>query len=237
MNIRTLKPNEIECRIGMVNEKGISLLLYKNARVDMQILDECFGVFGWKRTHSCIDGNLYCAIEIRDPDTGEWILKEDVGVSAYTEKEKSKASDAFKRSAVNIGIGRELYTAPFIWIPASKVNIQRRGEKFYCNDHFAVGSISYNDNREISSLNIVRVSGGEVVYRMYLSRKDKPAKSERIISDEMLKQLYYELDRTGVDINTVLNRYGIYNIQEMSEDTYQKAMNSLRKTKDKYNAA
>lgn len=237
MDIRTLKANEIECRIGMVNAKGISLLLYKNARVDMQILDECFGVFGWKRTHSCIDGNLYCSIEIRDSNTGEWISKEDVGVSAFTEKEKSQASDAFKRAAVNVGIGRELYSAPFIWIPANKVNIQQKNDKFYCSDHFAVGAIEYNENREISSLSIVRVSDGEVVYQMYPLRTGSPAKAEQRISAEMIQQLYSELDRTGIDIDTVLRRYGIYNIQEMSEQTYQKAMNSLQKTKDKYIAA
>ena len=80
MNIRTLYANEIECRIGMVNEKGLSLLLYKNARVDMQILDEYFGIFGWQRQHTCIEGNLYCTIQIKDPETQQWIAKEDVGV-------------------------------------------------------------------------------------------------------------------------------------------------------------
>lgn len=233
MDIRTLKPNEIECRIGMVSDKGVSLLLYKNARVDMQILDECFGIFGWKRSHSCIDGKLFCTVEVRDPNTGEWITKEDVGVSAFTEKEKSQASDAFKRAAVNIGIGRELYTAPFIWIASSKVNIKKRGDKLYCNDRFAVGSIEYNENREISALTIVRVSDGEVVYKMF-SNNSKPS---QLISDDMIRQLYSELDRTGVDINTVLQRYGVSSVESMSENTFQKAMNSLRKTKDRFNAA
>lgn len=233
MDIRTLKPNEIECRIGMVSDKGVSLLLYKNARVDMQILDECFGIFGWKRSHSCIDGKLFCTVEVRDPDTGDWITKEDVGVSAFTEKEKSQASDAFKRAAVNIGIGRELYTAPFIWISSTKVNIQKRGDKLYCNDRFAVGSIEYNDNREICSLTIVRANDGEVVYKMY-SNSSKPS---QLISDDMIRQLYSELDRTGVEINTVLKRYGINSVENMSEDTFHKAMNSLRKTKDRFNAA
>ena len=71
--IRLLKADEIECRIAMINEKGLSLLLYKDARVDQKILDETFGIFGWKRSHQCIDGNLYCTVEILDKDSGEWI--------------------------------------------------------------------------------------------------------------------------------------------------------------------
>ena len=116
--IRLLRAEEIECRIAMVNEKGLSLLLYKDARVDQRILDETFGAFGWKRSHQCIDGNLYCTVEVYNKDSGEWVSKQDVGTTGYTEKEKSQASDSFKRACFNWGIGRELYSAPFIWIPA-----------------------------------------------------------------------------------------------------------------------
>ena len=96
--IRLLKADEIECRIATINEKGLSLLLYKDARVDQRILDETFGIFGWKRSHQCIDGNLYCTVEIYDKDSGEWISKQDVGTMSYSEKEKGQASDSFKRA-------------------------------------------------------------------------------------------------------------------------------------------
>ena len=132
--IRLLNADEIECRIAVINEKGLSLLLYKDARVDQRILDETFGMFGWKRSHQSIDGNLYCTVEIRDRETGEWIAKQDVGTTGYAEKEKSQASDSFKRACFNWGIGRELYSAPFIWIPASKVQIQKKENRFYCNE-------------------------------------------------------------------------------------------------------
>ena len=79
MEIRLLRSDEIECRIGTINEKGLSLLLYKDARADMKILDETFGVFGWKRTHQSIDGNLYCTVEIWDSEKQSWIAKQDVG--------------------------------------------------------------------------------------------------------------------------------------------------------------
>lgn len=123
--IRLLKENEIECRAAIVKQNGISILLYKDARVDQRILDETFGPFGWKRSHQSIDGNLYCTVEILDKDTGEWVSKQDVGTTGHAEKEKSQASDSFKRACFNWGIGRELYSAPFIWIPAGKANIQQ----------------------------------------------------------------------------------------------------------------
>ena len=168
--IRLLKADEIECRVAVIKENGLSLLLYKDARVDQRILDETFGPFGWKRSHQSIEGNLYCTVEIHDKETGQWIAKQDVGTMSYSEKEKGQASDSFKRACFNWGIGRELYTAPFIWIPAAKAEIlykedQNKVKRFYCNDHFSVSSIQYNDDREISALVVVN-DRGQAVYEL-----------------------------------------------------------------------
>ena len=114
--IRTLRADEIECRVQQVTEKGCVLLIYKDARVDMRILDETFGVDGWQRTHEVINGNLFCNIEIWSEDKKCWIKKQDVGTESNTEKEKGQASDAFKRACFNLGIGRELYEYPLIQI-------------------------------------------------------------------------------------------------------------------------
>ena len=145
--IRLLRADEIECRAAMVSDKGVSLLLYKDARVDQRILDETFGLFGWKRSHQCIDGNLYCTVEVYNRETGEWVSKQDVGTNGEQQKEKSQASDSFKRACFNWGIGRELYSAPFIWIPASKTAITKKGDKFCCYERFSVNSITYNAER------------------------------------------------------------------------------------------
>ena len=160
--IRLLRADEIECRVSTINEKGLSLFLFKDARVDQRILDETFTPFGWKRTHQCIDGNLYCTVEIWDEEKGQWIAKQDVGTTSYSEKEKGQASDSFKRACFNWGLGRELYTAPFIWVPATKVNIQRQGDRYTTSDRFCVHSISYNLQREISALTVVNQNGQKV---------------------------------------------------------------------------
>ena len=92
--IRLLEVNEIECRIGTINENGLSLLLYKDARVDQKILDECYSPCGWKRSHQEIGGNLYCTVEVWDKEKQQWIAKQDVDTESYTEKEKGQASDS-----------------------------------------------------------------------------------------------------------------------------------------------
>ena len=215
--IRLLKADEIECRVSVINEKGLSLLLYKDVRVDQKILDETFGIFGWKRSHQSIEGNLYCTVEIYDKESSTWVSKQDVGTTGYTEKEKSQASDSFKRACFNWGIGRELYTAPFIWLPAGKAAIQKKGDKFYCNDRFSVESIGYNGDREINSLVIVNDKGNTVYeLKQGKTKKQEPEKGDKDgISDAQMKRLQKELKRTGVGLQAVQDRYQIKEPEHM----------------------
>lgn len=122
LKFRDLRADEIEVRVGMAKQNGVSLLLYKNARCDMNILDETVGADRWKRNHYDCKNNLYCSVKIKIND--EWIEKDDCGAESNMEKQKGEASDAFKRACVNWGIGRELYTSPFIWISADACEIK-----------------------------------------------------------------------------------------------------------------
>lgn len=164
MKFRTLKANEIDCRIQSLTEKngnvGAVVLLYKDARVDMRLLDEVVGALNWKREHTIIGDRLYCTVSIYNEYTGEWVGKSDVGTESNTEKEKGQASDSFKRACFNWGIGRELYSAPFTYI-----NLQS-GEWYKGNDgkpksyaKFTVKEIEYDENRNISKLIIVDNKG------------------------------------------------------------------------------
>lgn len=116
LEFRELRADEIDCRVGTQTDQGVSLLMYKDARVDMRLLDEVVGTMNWKREHEIINGNLYCTVSIWDETKNGWVSKQDVGVESNTEKEKGQASDAFKRACFNWGIGRELYTCPFVWV-------------------------------------------------------------------------------------------------------------------------
>lgn len=159
--IRLLEAREIDVRIqqvcGTAPNVGVILLLYKDARCDMAILDETFGMYGWQREHSFKDGKNYCKVSIWDDQKRCWIAKEDVGVESNTEEVKGESSNAFKRSCVNIGIGRELYTSPFIHVPLSENDLEEKDGKTKVSNRlkFRVSKIGYNTNREISHLEIV----------------------------------------------------------------------------------
>lgn len=157
---RLLHADEIEARVATVNEKGCSLLLYKDARCDMNILDETVGAMNWERTHSRDNAN--CTVSIWDKDKEQWISKEDTGTESFTEKEKGLASDSFKRACFNWGIGRELYTAPFIWISADKVSLSQKNGKYTTYDKFVVEAIRYDEKRQISALSIKNQAGKRV---------------------------------------------------------------------------
>ena len=157
---RLLHADEIEARVATVIEKGCSLLLYKDARCDMNILDETVGAMNWMRSHTRDNAN--CIVSIWDKDKEQWISKEDTGTESFTEKEKGLASDSFKRACFNWGIGRELYTAPFIWIPADKVNLSQKNGKYTTYDKFVVEAIRYDDKRQISALAIKNQAGKRV---------------------------------------------------------------------------
>ena len=161
LKFRDLKENEIDCRIQSVHKegKGLVLLLYKDARVDQNILDETVGAENWQREHYECKGNLFCRVGIDTNALAEnaaprWVWKADCGTESNTEAQKGEASDSFKRACFNWGIGRELYTAPFIWIPAAKCNITDAKK---CFDKFEVEKIVIED-KTIVALSILNTS-------------------------------------------------------------------------------
>ena len=154
LKFRKLKENEIDARVQSATAKGCILLLYKDARCDMRLLDETVGPMNWQKEY--LRDNCNCKVSIWDSDKEQWISKEDTGTESNTEKEKGLASDSFKRACFNWGIGRELYTAPFIWIPADKCNLVSKGNnKYACNDKFEVEKITYDSKGNIDGLSII----------------------------------------------------------------------------------
>lgn len=167
IKFRDLTANEIECRVQSVKQNGLILLLYKDARVDMNILDETVGAENWQREHYECKGNLFCRVGIctkmntdmsgneGDILSPSWVWKSDCGTESNTEAQKGEASDSFKRACFNWGIGRELYTAPFIWIAADKCDINNQK----CYDKFEVEKIIIEDKR-ITAIAIRNVTKG-----------------------------------------------------------------------------
>ena len=169
---RDLRADEIECRVQSVKENGLVLLLYKDARVDMNILDETVGSSNWQREHYECKGNLFCRVGIgiaRQNGESEWVWKSDCGTESNTEAQKGEASDSFKRACFNWGIGRELYTAPFTWISADKCNIKQNNGKWACFDKFIVEKIII-ENKQITA---VAIYNETKKCRAFVWQKDK----------------------------------------------------------------
>ena len=172
MIFRKLRADEIDCRVGQVGNGYFTILLYKDARCDMNILDES-GVI-WQRDHKEIKGNLYCGVGIFDERVGQFIWKWDCGTESNTEKEKGEASDSFKRACVNWGIGRELYTSPLIYV---KTETAYANDKYFVKDKKEtygnkVKEITYNEKGEIATLVIVDSKGVEIFSKkpMFLNK-------------------------------------------------------------------
>jgi hypothetical protein len=210
LNFRTLKADEIECRVGSVSEgKGVSLLMYKNARIDMTLLDEVVGPENWQRSHEVINGNLFCKVSVRS-DNGEWVSKQDVGTESNTEKEKGQASDAFKRACVNWGIGRELYTSPFVWVTlrADEWKTGFNGKK-QPKTRFYVSAIEYDEQRRVSYLSVVDDKG----VQRYTFGHSRTLDKERQKAIEAIKNA-----KTREEIVQVYNTYKkLHNDQALIE--------------------
>lgn len=160
MMFRDLRADEIDVRVQQAKEKGFILLLYKDARVDMTLLDEAIGPLEWKREHKLVGTNLHCIVSIWNDKIKEWVSKEDVGTESMTEKTKGEASDSFKRACFNWGIGRELYTSPFIYISDTSYIKQVNG-KYAVYEKFRVSEIVVTD-KTITGIAIVDSKGKQV---------------------------------------------------------------------------
>lgn len=235
---RTLRASEIDCRISTASQKGVSLLLYKDARVDQNILDETVGPMNWQRSHSRDNAN--CTVSLWDEEKQQWIAKEDTGTESNTEKEKGLASDSFKRACFNWGIGRELYTAPFIWIAAGDCKVVESGRTdkygnpvFTCYDKFEVSRIAYDTDRNIIDLVIVDKKGKTVFSINRVDENGNKPDDPPMLEEKYVNALFLELKRTGVGLKGLLQTYNVADIHELRFEQWKSAMDQLKTKPDK----
>ena len=230
VKFRELRPDEIELRVGTCTSKGFSLLLYKTARTDSNILDEVVGCMNWQSDYKVVNDNLYCSIGIYDEDKKEWVYKWDCGTESYTEKEKGEASDSFKRAGFKWGIGRELYTSPFIWIVGNVEESKTTG-KYQPSinvQEIKVKEIEYSNNRICK---IIKKKKGIKIFEY----DEKVKKENNLISTYHLALLNQKIIETETDLEKLLNSYKVKDTRELTEKQYQNAMKILEKKRNKEN--
>ena len=217
MGFRLLRADEIDVRISQVTKAGVALLLYKDARCDQNILDESVGPMNWQRHHTRDNAN--CIVSLWDDEKKQWIDKEDTGTESYTEKEKGLASDSFKRACFNWGIGRELYTAPNMFVYVKDLaTFKSEGERYKCFDNFTVTAIEY-DGRRIAMVELRNektkklLQFGEPVEE---TRKTEEAGSMKI-GRVKGKALFDLCQEKHVRVESILEKYGVEKLEDLTE--------------------
>jgi hypothetical protein len=251
LKFRALKAEEIEVRIGSVTDKGLSLLLYMDARAAALLLDETVGPMNWRCSYRDVNSKMYCSVDIYDSDKKEWVSKENVGTESNTEAEKGEASDGLKRAVATWGV-RELYTSPFLWI--SKDNLKHHEKKTFnnkdtwkSNDKFTVSDIEIELNgysRKVTRLVITNTSTGAVCFEWSLDKGQKKVVSKKentTKKSESVTVTMYATDEQkeilmkvykGENLNKLLEANGI---KDLSELPFAKAENIIKKLEERMN--
>jgi hypothetical protein len=248
MEFRKLTANDVEARVQSCDENGFTLLLYKNARCDMNILDETVGAENWQREHYECKGNLFCRVGIKCDDKQhqmlEWVWKADCGTESNTEKEKGESSDSFKRACFNWGIGRELYTSPKTKIKGNTKQIKRNGKDVWVPTYYAfdVVEMEVTDDkpRRITALTIIGKSmeGGYHEDEIFSWTDKKPTpKQKPMVKDEpkeepkatpnqieILKKTY-----KGANLTKLLKANNITAIEDMPMAKASEIISKLKK--------
>lgn len=236
MKFRLLRADEIDCRISMCNQKGVVLLLYKDARCDQNILDETVKPMNWQRHHTRDNAN--CIVSIWDEQKQQWIEKEDTGTESFTEKEKGLASDSFKRACFNWGIGRELYTAPFMFV--NKKDLQTLEEvqqgnfkKWTCKDIFKVTDIQHIDEKIVYVKVLNLKTDKEIEFGTPAQAQAENQKIENSFIDEVkVRALVTRCKKEGVDAGKILKLYKVSSLADLTEKMYANINQHWEKVKE-----
>ena len=224
MEFRDLTADEIEIRVAKTSINGVAFLLYKNARCDMNILDETVGVDRWQRKHYECKGNLFCSVGIK---FDEWIWKDDCGTESYSEKEKGEASDSFKRACFNWGIGRELYSAPFIfikWGDVKKETDKKGNDTTY--DKLIVSQIIIK-NKKIIKLEIYNLSSNKVVFKWVL----KNQATERFMTNAHINTVKRYCSEFNTNTEKICEKYGLKDLSDMTYEQFKECTENFEKAK------
>lgn len=222
LKFRKLRADEIDCRISTCNQYGVGLLLYKDARCDQNILDETVGAMNWERHHSRDNAN--CIVSIWDEDKKQWVEKEDTGTESNTEKEKGLASDSFKRACFNWGIGRELYTAPPMFVFGRDLKtLKQEGARYTCRDSFSVDTIEYDDQDRIAYVKVInRKTGGALEFGAPVeAQKEYEKTAKQQISITKAKALLKRCANDGVDPAKVAALYKVDCLPDITETQHK----------------
>ncbi len=176
---------QIEFKVSQVtsDKNGVvwaSILAYKDARVDMEMLDDVCGRNNWQvKYERDSKGVLQCAVGVWDETkamgSGDWVWKTSNGVPSDFESEKGEYSDAFKRACFMWGIGRQLYDFPSIWIQLSEGDYYERDGKVKVSSRLRPNDWRWSVSEDYQSVKAERKYGNtwKTIYNSNPYKKDE----------------------------------------------------------------
>ena len=163
------------------------LIAYKDARTDMEILDEVLSPVGWQNLYQRDSkGVLQCGRGVKYGE--EWIWKWSNGVQSNIEKEKGEYSDAFKRSGYMWGIGRCLYNFPQIWVSLNDTEWYKdRDDKIKIAKRFRPNDWKW-DLDSVDGKKYWRIRAWQMVQKQEVQRVDTQPYKKREIEEKKVKE-------------------------------------------------
>lgn len=143
-------------------QAGNRCVCYLDARIVAARLDEVLGCQNWQNEFFRLDDDtVMCRLGIRIEC--EWVYKQDGAPKTGIEGEKGAISDAFKRAAVQWGIGRYLYG-----LPAPEAETQGEGK----NRRISKAGFAKLDKEYIAYVSAIADKIGAIEQCVYL-QEDK----------------------------------------------------------------
>ena len=184
MNLEILKEpldtGQIEFKISQVTKTntGIwaSILAYKDARTDMEVLDRAVGSLNWQNTYQRDSkGVLQCSIGIYKEDILGWVWKTSNGTESDYESEKGEYSDAFKRAGFMWGIGRQLYDFPAIWVQLAEGDYYEKEGKVKASNKLLPSEWRWTVSSDYQDVKAERKYGNswKIIFNSNPYKKDK----------------------------------------------------------------
>lgn len=235
--MRKLRLDEIDFRVGTAGKSGngayCTLLAYKDARVDMAMLDEEFGQGRWQNEYKRdTKGVLQCGIGVHFEGIG-WVWKWSNGIESNTEKQKGEYSDAFKRAGFMWGIGRELYDVPTLFVNLNPDEFTIENNKVKVNGKFKPNKFKW----ELTDVHIKATdsTGTQRVYAKFDETQPAPVqkqtaptpKAERIIvaeGDENFMKIVQGVASGKATLQQALDKF---NISEKVEASLKEKITAL----------
>ena len=231
---KPLTKNDVELRTGNVSAKGITLLVYKTARTDVNRLNEVCGT-KWNNKHFYdTQGLLCCSIGIYDDDLKQWVFREDVGTESFTEKEKGHYSDSFKRAGFRWGIGVELYNSPFIFLPWTT---EKEGNKYKAVNFFS-GNLEitrYECGEDRIPKLEINYKGKGVVYSDFKKidtpppSKEPTPPTESAVKKYSIQEIIQLAKVKNIPIENICKGYKIENLNVANQELLNKIYGALLK--------